>query len=373
MMLLGIVLHAAASYSTLPFGKAWPYKDPAASVWFDLPLVFIHVFRMPIFFVLAGFFARMLWEKLGEQAFLRQRAQRILLPFVVGWLVLVVPVGSAFQYGVHHDWGRAVGYFVSGNFLQESGTMHLWFLYYLMYFYAATAVLSRFRLPNLDAKFGRVLGSRWRPLAFAIPTAVTLYFMDSGALDTEFSFFVRPKVLAAYGVFYWFGWMLKAQSDLLPSFQHRAWTQILLALAILPINGKFVIATIRAFPQYDAVNHAGAVITGSVMVWLLIFGLMGVFLRYFQTANDRVRYLADASYWMYLTHFPFTIWIPVLLSGTSWPAVAKFLVVLLLTTVVTLVSYSRFVRNGAIGRVLNGSKASVRPRAVASELQQALC
>jgi fucose 4-O-acetylase-like acetyltransferase len=57
MMLLGLVLHSAASYTRTPLRAAWPYHDTHNSIVFDLLLFFIHLFRMPIFFVVAGFFA----------------------------------------------------------------------------------------------------------------------------------------------------------------------------------------------------------------------------------------------------------------------------------------------------------------------------
>ena len=44
----------------------------------------IHVFRMTLFFVLAGFFARLLFHRRGVRAFIRDRATRIVVPLVVG-------------------------------------------------------------------------------------------------------------------------------------------------------------------------------------------------------------------------------------------------------------------------------------------------
>ena len=41
MMLLGLVLHSAVSYTASPLGAAWPYHDPHTSPWFDL-IVFFH-------------------------------------------------------------------------------------------------------------------------------------------------------------------------------------------------------------------------------------------------------------------------------------------------------------------------------------------
>ncbi len=74
MMLLGLVLHTAVSYTTVSLGAAWPYDDPATTVVADLGTLFIHVFRMPIFFVLAGFFAAMLYLRRGAAGLIRNRS-----------------------------------------------------------------------------------------------------------------------------------------------------------------------------------------------------------------------------------------------------------------------------------------------------------
>ena len=57
MMLLGLVLHSVVSYITIAIPEAWPYQDRQTSVAFDYLVFAIHLFRMPTFFVMAGFFA----------------------------------------------------------------------------------------------------------------------------------------------------------------------------------------------------------------------------------------------------------------------------------------------------------------------------
>src|ERR671911_846280 len=85
MMLLGLVLHSAASYTQAPLGSLWPYHDPQTSVAFDLLIFFIHLFRMPVFFVVAGFFAALLYYRDGLAGFARNRVRRVLLPLVLFW------------------------------------------------------------------------------------------------------------------------------------------------------------------------------------------------------------------------------------------------------------------------------------------------
>jgi hypothetical protein len=62
MMMLGIVLHAATLYLASPPPHAPFTTDPNNSYAMDLLFDFIHSFRMPVFFVLAGFFSSLLVE-----------------------------------------------------------------------------------------------------------------------------------------------------------------------------------------------------------------------------------------------------------------------------------------------------------------------
>src|SRR5688572_28704841 len=101
MMLLGLVLHSAASYTYTPLGAGWPVHDPPGSVIFSLLLVFIHLFRMPAFFLVAGFFAALLYYRDGPRAFARNRARRVALPLVLFWATAFPLAGLGFLFAIH--------------------------------------------------------------------------------------------------------------------------------------------------------------------------------------------------------------------------------------------------------------------------------
>ena len=92
-MLLGIVLHGLMSFMVIPF---WPAQDRNQNTEVcGTILRFIHGFRLPLFFLISGFFTAMLWRKRGLKGLLKQRAIRILIPLVVGTIVtwaLVLPL-----------------------------------------------------------------------------------------------------------------------------------------------------------------------------------------------------------------------------------------------------------------------------------------
>ena len=87
-MLLGIVLHSALSFTPLSF--PWVVQDTRQNEVFALFFFAIHGFRMPVFFLMSGFFSAMLWRKRGLKALVRQRFRRVFLPLLLG-LVTIVP------------------------------------------------------------------------------------------------------------------------------------------------------------------------------------------------------------------------------------------------------------------------------------------
>lgn len=86
-MLLGIALHAGLSFA----GGPWMVQDSRPSGLFHLLIGAVHGFRMPLFFLLSGFFTAMLWRRRGLRALISHRVRRVFLPLLVG-LVTIIPV-----------------------------------------------------------------------------------------------------------------------------------------------------------------------------------------------------------------------------------------------------------------------------------------
>ena len=86
-MLLGIGLHASLSFMPTP----WPVQDTQRLGAFGLFTAFVHGFRMPLFFLVSGFFTMMLFRQRGLMSLLAHRATRLLLPCLLG-LITIVPL-----------------------------------------------------------------------------------------------------------------------------------------------------------------------------------------------------------------------------------------------------------------------------------------
>jgi hypothetical protein len=85
-MMLGIVYHGALS---LALGLPWFVQDPSANGAMYVFQSWVHGFRMPLFFIISGFFTAMLWKKRGAGALVSHRFRRVFLPCLVGAVTLV--------------------------------------------------------------------------------------------------------------------------------------------------------------------------------------------------------------------------------------------------------------------------------------------
>ena len=155
-MSLGIVLHASLRYwpRLADIGHYWP-ADDSQSVLTWLIFESIHVWRMPGFFLLAGFFAHLVLERRSTRRFIRDRLQRIALPLAIFGPIMVVVIPPIWIYGYfgHFELERTTDLSFSGELFA-----HLWFLYYLIIMYAAL-VLMRQAVPwlGLAHSFGKVV------------------------------------------------------------------------------------------------------------------------------------------------------------------------------------------------------------------------
>ena len=308
MMLLGLVIHSAAAYTSNPDRSAWPFQDPRNHVFFDLLAISIHIFRMPVFFVMAGFFAALLYERDGVRGFVRNRTRRVLLPLLVFWPVVMPLVALAFVFAM-----RRVGApppasdLLRPSLLRAPILGHLWFLYDLVIFYAAAALLiphaekisPRIR-ESVHRGFVAVATHMWGGVVLALATTLPLMPEGEPGFGTSASLLPRPGILAAYALFFVFGWLLFGARDVLAVWSSR-WMRNAAAGIVATIA---YVATLVRWTEDPAMWTPIAIALCSLATWWLIVGITGAFVRYLHAPRRSIRYLADAAYWMYIVHLP---------------------------------------------------------------------
>jgi glucans biosynthesis protein C len=318
----------------------------------------IHIFRMPVFYVMAGFFTALLLQRYGSWRAVKNRFWRIVVPFVVGWII-VFPLVVLLVGSDRNGFNQALDAILSGRFLARAHPMHLWFLEYLIVLYllaAIAVVIVRVLLPGnarvlLLRFFRSALQSQWAPLVFAAPSFLAMLQMKVPRLEDPPSFMPVPRIVIAYAIPFAFGWLLFFSTDLLGTLSRRAWPYTVLAvLASWAYLATFVIPMDRNVAFYvSRAMHSAA-------MWLLIFAVTGLFLRFLSGHSAYRRYLCDSSYFLYVAHMPVIVAFQLLLKDVPLPPLVKMGLVLTAAIAVLLPLYRYCVRRTFVGAALNGRK-----------------
>lgn len=113
--------------------------------------------------------------------------------------------------------------------------------------------------------------------------------------------------------------------------------------------------TRRGHPDYAQLKLAFQ-FSYALMMWQLVALSLGLFHRLVQKPSAPVRYLADASYWLYLIHLPIVIWLQIALAEIPWHWSLKLPLIVAITLAVSLLLYDLLVRDTFIGAQLNGAR-----------------
>jgi glucan biosynthesis protein C len=263
---------------------------------------------------------------------------------------------------------------------EHTDLLHLWFLHHLILYCVLSlpiAWLLARRPGNTRAALQRLVrkittgNMRWLriPLLGAFTFALLLQSRDGTGIDTRAGFIPDLTVFVTYLFFFMVGWIFYAHRELIGEIKSGAWlrtsagTLLLLGAMTLSFAHIFLTAedntpalnqeTRNALREWSLVASQFLQAYG---FWLFVLGIIGLAERAFQEANPVVRYLVDASYWIYLAHLPLAMLLPILMHDTRMPGVLKLSISLVLVTIPLLVTYHFFVRATFIGRLLNGRR-----------------
>jgi len=94
-----------------------------------------------------------------------------------------------------------------------------------------------------------------------------------------------------------------------------------------------------------------------IYTWSSAIVLVLIFYKFINKPNSKIRYLSNASYYIYIIHIPFIILFQGIFSSLEIHHSVKFIMIIILTTGISLITYHYFVRNTFIGILLNGKKS----------------
>lgn len=351
-MLAGVFFHAALAYSPM-MRSFFPTADRQASVWVDAIVWGLHLVRMPLFFLVAGFFAAWVIARRGLGGLFRQRLRRIALPFVVAWPLVTWALTASTHWAairVEHPSAMLV---MIRQFMEmpdppqtPPGTAHLWFLYYLLLFAVLHWVVLTLRLGHLGEWLVR------RPPAWLL---VGLPLLLVPALASVSAPHPAPEgilpqfwAITFYGAFFALGTLVHGHPD---------WLQRARALVPWLVVGSGVFYAVfvwrigveppgRAHPT---ASWLVAMLEACLSVWLTVLCLLAGE-RLLNRPSVAMQYLAQSAYWTYLLHLPLLFVLQYLLMDLElyWPL--KLGLAIATTLALCVVSYQLLVRHTPLRR-----------------------
>jgi peptidoglycan/LPS O-acetylase OafA/YrhL len=342
MMLLGVFVHAA-----LVIPELMPV-DAGTGSFFTVSYAIVHSFRMPAFFLISGFFAAYLLQSEGVRAFLVSRFKRI-----VSVLAVAAAIIASLLWQSGCTWCSPSQ---SRDYL-STALIYLWFLYYLVIISHLALVANQLakQLPARMRETGRALAGALRLGPVAVGVVGLVLALVPGVIDSagqiriEMGWLPNIPLLVFFGAFFALGWVINRNAEaLLRKVTTSAWVNFALAAG-------FGAASAWLF----SIGSSWQPVVQVLAVTYSTFAVIGLFLRYLNAELAIVRYLADASYWVYLFHAPVMFVIIALGAGAGWSPLIVAVVSIASALAFTLVTYHYLVRSTIIGKWLSGRR---RPR-----------
>lgn len=330
-----IAYHAMASFSPwsadigFPEGEVINDLEPIAMA--------MNVWRIPILFVISGMAVRFAIERRSAQELLRDRAKRILLPFV------------------------AMAFLIDGLLAPATGALglpeanqptfgHLWFLGNIfLYVLVLLPVLAwvRRRLDNpLSRGFRHVVGSRVGLVGLGVLVVAEAWvFVPDPAFYEWYAFSLHGLMVGL--VCFSLGYLLIDAGEVFWATVVRVrW--VVLAVAVASYSYRVFVAN-------------GPSQLKGFETWVAILAILGFGAMRLNRPSRAFRYLSPAVYPVYIAHMPIQVMISVVIIGSPLPAVVELIVLTVSTLGLSMLVYEG-VRRVRWLRPLFGLTGSAAPR-----------
>ncbi len=290
-MMLGVVLHTCAAFSV---NKYWVISFPQPLAWADSINSAIHLFRMPAFFIIAGFFSILLLKKRTIADFVANKVYRIGLPFIAALFLFNLPQQLLL---INLD------DYLASNINRPNLTGHLWFLVNLLVYFCFISFV--YPIVNI---WIRGIKTNWNNTLLLL-TILLIPVLHIALLSlTRFSIPIYeyfPIIGSLYSVmlqfdYFMFGgllyWMLSSKLDYVLTQKRWIITATVLILVklctdnLLNIDGNTIIGMVLTvfFERWQVIGVCMLLLTASKYC--------------LNNTNATIQKVFDASYSVYLVH-----------------------------------------------------------------------
>jgi len=307
------------------------------SLW--TPLTMLNVWRIPLLFYVSGMGLYFAMKKRNWKQLLTERTKRILLPFVFGFIAITPLHMFIFQ----KFYNMPLSYYPSSS--------HLWFLGNIFVYVLLLSPMLFYLEKYENGKFRKVIS---KMMTYAIgPLSVSIFFI----LEL---IFVKPQLFELYaqtwhGFFigllaFFFGFLfVHSGKTFWLTVSKWKWLYIVIAVILFTLR-------LKGFDT-KSIYYLKAIESNC---W--IFGVFGLGYQYLNKPSERLSYLSQAAYPVYIIHMFVLYAVTLIILPLEIHPFIKFVGITIFTFVVCFLIYEFILRRINILRPLFGMKWKLKTK-----------
>jgi len=343
-----IPFHVALIFVLQPYTIMY-IRDVVNSPVLSVATGFIHMWHMPILFMISGaatYFA-LGFRSAGE--YIRERFLRLLVPLIFGILTFV-PFTIYIQHSdvlslqegylgfFHIDLQNLDG--MNGAFTPA----HLWFILYLFIYSLAGLPIFLWLRSEKGKKVVKALRTAMQaPLSLillGIPLTLAAAINILGAMNPLY-----------YALIFFYGFVLASDVRFQGAIDKLTWIALAYGMFAVVLN---VMAPILSYAEWT-VQWMVLGLIYQMGRWALTLAVLGLGHRFLNRTNNLLRYASEAAMPFYLLHMTFSVVTGYFVIQLDAPVTVKYPLIVLVATGLTLVAYE-LVRRWNVTRWLFGMK-----------------
>ena len=324
---------------------------------------------MPLFFLLSGLSTYYSLCSRTNGSYLRNRIQRLLIPFVFGTFVLLIPVQVWIERVSHVQFADSFlefyphyfeGFYAFGGNFAWMG-LHLWYLEMLFIFSLLTLPLFLFlkqeRLQALIAGTATFFEKKGAIFLFAIPIFIVELLVNlypEGVGIRAFAGWSPVTYLIVFVTGFWLAVDLRYREAM------ARIRFISLGLGLLSTGSMFLFPVDLA-PYGEVVDYMVSLLVRAFNSWFWLVAILGFGSTYLNFTNDLLKYAREAVLPFYVIHQTVIVVIGFYIANWDTSVMVKYLTLSTFSFVVIIASYELLIKPINVLRFLFGMKAKSEP------------
>ena len=349
VVLIVIAVHTVLAYAVYAVRTPWPFNmapypwrtfpiiDSHTFLGFDIFCAWANVFLMPLFFLVSGFFVWKSLERNGARRFVARRFMRLFPPFILG-IAAIMPIAIYPAYAERTAHPHILDYLQQLRALPFWPDGPMWFLFVLLVFDAAAAVLHAWFSGARSVVARLSLSAQRAPKRFLLAFFVlsALAYIPLGTIFGPMRWFqwgpfsFQLNFIALYVVYFGAGAVVGAagvERGILNPDLARQWKKWVVAalgffVVWLLVSAKTFTKTAPStgWMLADAIALVPACFASSLCVLL-------VAVQFGRVQTHLLQSLRANAFGMYWVHYAIVAWLQFALLSAPFPAVAKAFIV----------------------------------------------